>query len=126
MSGVFIFDDAAKLQKLIDEYFEVTPEEEWTVTGLCMTLECDRDTLLNYEKEAKEREEKGIDPEVIRLIKKAKMKVHNAYERDLRKKARPGDIFGLKNFGWKDQNSVDHTTGGEPFKVDVISFKPKE
>lgn len=126
MAGVFIFDDAKKLEKLINEYFETTPEIEWTVTGLCMVLECERDTLLNYEKYAEDREEKGVDPEIIRLIKKAKLKVHNAYERDLRKKARPGDIFGLKNFGWKDQNSIDHTNDGGPFQVQIIDYKPKE
>jgi hypothetical protein len=27
---------------------------------------------------------------------------------------------------YSKQSNVDHTTGGEPFKVDVISFKPKE
>ncbi len=68
------------------------------------------------------REEKGVDPEIIRLIKKAKLKVHNAYERDLRNRGRSGDIFALKNFGWKDQQDHDHTTGGQAFNVNMKTF----
>ncbi len=31
-----------------------------------------------------------------------------------------------KNEGYSKQSSVDLTSGGEPFKVDVVSFKPEE
>ncbi len=120
MAGVFKFDDAKQLETLMESYFAKTKEEEWTVTGLCLELECDRDTLLNYEKEAKDREEKGVDPEIIRLIKKAKMRVHNAYELDLRKKSRSGDIFALKNFGWKDQQNLDHTTNNKDLPTPIL------
>ena len=39
-------------------------------------------------------------------IKSAKLKVENDYEIALRKTGRAGDIFGLKNFGWKDQQDI--------------------
>jgi len=115
MAKPFKFDeieDIEKLRLVIEDYFNTTPEEDWTVTGLAMAMDCDRDTLLNYEKNKQGQHDK-VPPEIIRLIKKAKMKIHNAYEKDLRHKSRSGDIFALKNFGWSDRQEFDHTTKGE-------------
>ena len=109
----FKFTDPEKLRCRIEEYFNGFLSEKWTITGLALALECDRDTLLNYEKD-KQGQSKEVPPDVIRLIKKAKMMVHNAYELDLRKKGRSGDIFALKNFGWTDKQEVDVTTAGHP------------
>jgi len=125
MARPFKFNNAGELEALIESYFSSTPENDWTVTGLCLVLECDRDTLLNYEREANIREEKGVDEDIIRLIKKARMRVHNAYERDLRKKGRSGDIFALKNFGWKDQQHVDATTNGKDIPTPILATLPK-
>lgn len=91
------------LQNAIDAYFASTPEEELTVTGLALALDTSRETLMNYEER----------PEYFDAIKKAKERVHNAYEKDLRKKGRSGDIFALKNFGWTDKQEFDHTSKGE-------------
>lgn len=105
------FQSAEKLQKMIEAYFAGEEEQLWTITGLALALDCDRDTLLNYEKR------EHTDPEIFRLIKRAKDKVQNAYERDLRRKGRSGDIFALKNFGWTDQRQIDHTTKGNPIGI---------
>jgi hypothetical protein len=92
----------------LEAYFTETPQDEWTVTGLALALQCDRDTLLNYEKN-KNGQHSAVPEEVIRLIKKAKLIVHNAYEKDLRRKGRSGDIFALKNFGWTDKTETEHS-----------------
>lgn len=109
----YLFQDADELRERLQKYFDETPISEWTVTGLALELECDRDTLLNYETN-KQGQHENVSKEIIRLIKKAKMLVHNAYEKDLRNKARSGDIFALKNFGWTDKQELDHTTAGKP------------
>lgn len=97
------FPTVESLQERIDLYFNNTKEEEWTVTGLALALDTNRDTLINYTER----------PEYFDTIKKAKEMVHNAYEKDLRRKGRSGDIFALKNFGWSDKQEIDHTTKGE-------------
>ena len=37
-----------------------------------------------------------------------------------------GNIFILKNFGWKDSQSIDHTTKGDKVQVTTIAFKSYE
>lgn len=106
------FNTLEALQEQIDTYFTSTPREEWTVTGLALALDTSRETLMNYEKKE----------EYFDAIKKAKEMVHNAYELDLRKKGRSGDIFALKNFGWTDKTEQDITSGGEPFQVNIVSY----
>ncbi len=85
-----------------------------------MALGIGRDTIMSIERQ--DRAKQG-NKEVIQLIKSARLKVHNAYEVDLRNKNNAaGSIFALKNFGWTDQQQVDHTTGGQPFAVNVMAF----
>lgn len=100
------FKNKDDLLSRIESYFSEVKMEEWTITGLALALDTSRETLMNYE----DREE------FFDTIKKAKEMVHNAYEIDLRKKGRSGDIFALKNFGWSDRQEIDHTTQGE--KID--------
>jgi hypothetical protein len=88
-----------ELQLQVNKYFEDTPEPRWTITGLALALNTDRQTLINYS----EREE------YFHTINKAKLMVENAYEIDLREKGHAGNIFALKNFGWKDKTEVDAT-----------------
>lgn len=87
-----------ELQAEIDAYFENTPEEEWTITGLALALDTSRQTLLDYQ---------GKDG-FSDTVKKAKLKVENGYEKDLKKHGRSGTIFALKNFDWKDKTEVDN------------------
>lgn len=92
-----------ELQEKIDAYFADTLKEEWTITGLAMALDTSRQTLLDYE----ERDE------FTDAIKRAKLKVENGYEIDLKRHGRTGTIFALKNFDWKDKTEQDITTKGE-------------
>ena len=90
-----------ELKPKIDEYFEITDEEDWTVTGLALHLNTTRDTIIDYQKK----------DEFSDTIKNAKLKVEMSYEKILKKKGHSGAIFGLKNFGWKDKQEVE--TSGE-------------
>jgi hypothetical protein len=126
MARPYKFTNARKLKDDIDKYFNTTSEEQWTVTGLCMTLECDRETILNYEKlyDNEEHSEK-VGQDIIRLIKNARMKVHNGYEIDLRKRGGSGAIFALKNFGWKD--TFEHEgTGFTPTQIVINNANERD
>ena len=100
-----------QMKKILDEYFETTKEEELTITGLCLALNLDKSTFYDYEKR------EGYEE----IVKRARMIVENSYEVSLRKNGRTGDIFALKNFGWRDkmevENNVELTKLDELLKV---------
>ena len=106
------FPTVVDLQTKIDSYFNDTPKDEWTITGLALSLDTTRQTLINYEDER---------PEYLDTIKKAKLRVENGYEIDLKKSGRSGTIFALKNFDWKDTTNTDLTSKGEK-----IMYLPSE
>lgn len=93
------FGSPEELQIRIDDYFNTVPIAEWTITGLAIHLDTYRQTLLNYE--AKD--------DFVDTIKKAKQRVENSYELDLKKHGRTGTIFALKNFDWKDKLETDQS-----------------
>lgn len=93
------FKTVEELQEKIDAYFENTPKEEWTWTGVALHLDTSRETLREY----------GERPEFVDSLKKALLKVENGYELDLKKYGRSGTIFALKNFDWKDKSEVEGT-----------------
>lgn len=97
------FQSVQELEEKIDQYFKVTPKDEWTITGLAIALDTFRSVLCDYQ--AKD--------EYSNTIKKAKQRVENGYELDLKKSGRSGTIFALKNFDWKDKNETDVTSKGE-------------
>lgn len=43
------FKNKEELQEKIDEYFNNTPQEEWTITGLAIALDTYRSVLCDYE-----------------------------------------------------------------------------
>lgn len=95
------FKSKEALQKLIDEYFEdcENNRKHVTITGLALWLDTTRETLMDYEKDVKFSD----------TIKKAKLRVENAYENRLIDRGNGGDIFALKQFGWKDKQEVANT-----------------
>lgn len=90
-------------------YFDSTPFEEWTITGVALACGTFRDVLMDYQNK----------DEFSSAIKWAKQQVQHSYEMGLRKNGRAGDIFGLKNFGWRDKVEVDNTISGTLATVDV-------
>jgi len=112
------FQSVTNLQADIDKYFDSTPIEEWTITGLAMALDTFRKVLCEYE---------NLDSRIKyrNTIKKAKQKVEHSYEVDLKKSGRTGTIFALKNFEWKDQVQTDVTSKDKELKgltVNTINY----
>lgn len=95
------FKTVEELREKIADYFDNTPQDEWTITGLALALDTSRQTLINYE-----NKDAYFD-----TIKKAKLMVENGYEKDLKKHGRSGTIFALKNFDWKDKTETEISGG---------------
>ena len=107
------FDTAEELQSAINEYFKllkVKDEEKDTsehfdssptITGLAYFLGfSDRHSFYDYEK----------NKEFSHTIKRARTRVENWYEQGLSSGSATGNIFALKNFGWKDKHEVTQET----------------
>ena len=107
-----------QLQALIDAYFEacdnkksqvykdgevveISDPEPYTITGLALALDCDRETLLNYQR----------TEEFFPTIYKAKLRCQNYAEKSLWKpKIATGIIFNLvNNYGWKNKQETENT-----------------
>lgn len=75
-------------------------KEKLTLTGLILALGLSSrqslDEYLNYD---------GFPDSV----KRAKLLIENAYEQQLVGSHAAGPIFALKNFGWKDQQNIEHS-----------------
>jgi len=95
------FVSVAQVAKLIDDYFIKCDkyEKPYTITGLALALDTNRETLLDYEEK----------DEYSDTIKRAKMKCHNYAEEYLYNgKNVTGAIFNLKNnYGWKDKTEQE-------------------
>lgn len=111
------YDNVVDLQKGIDDYFAKTPENRITVTGLALHLGfTTRQGLLNYEEK----------PEFVDSIKRAKLKVEQAYENRLIDRGNGGDIFALKNFDWKDKTEVDQSITDKTILAQLKELKTNE
>ncbi len=91
-----------ELQSQIEQYLDATPIEEWTITGLALSLKTTRKTLCDYTDK----------PEFLYTIKRAKAFIEHSYELDLKRTGGSGPVFALKNFGWKDkiEQKIDQKT----------------
>lgn len=105
------FKSVEELQEKIDAYFASCDEENEpiTITGLALALDTTRDILCDYENR----------DEFSDTIKKAKLRVENAYEKRLVRRGNGGDVFALKNFGWKDTKDID---GNLNIKQALVEF----
>ena len=106
------FSSPEELQMLVDEFFDQTPVEKQTITGLAIHLDTDRQTLCNYE----ERDD------FFDTIKKAKQKIEHAYEMHGMEHRSAFDIFRMKNMGWQDKTEVDQTVKYD--EVRIVFVKP--
>lgn len=102
------FETPKDLVKVIDGYLSNTEQEELSVTGLALVVGS-KQLIQDYEKR------EGYDE----VVKRAKLIIENAYEMSLRKNGRSGDIFALKNFGWKDAPIIDQSQHTHYTKVDI-------
>ena len=109
------FKSAKELQEKIDQYFVACDETKkpYTITGLALALDTNRQTLINYQSV------EGFE-EYVDTIKKAKLRVETYAENRLYSGQQvAGVIFSLKNnFGWKDKTETELTgPAGGPIAV---------
>lgn len=104
------FETVEDLQKKIDDYFAATVPAHYTITGLALALDTSRTTLMEYEGR----------PEFANAVKAAKTRIEYGYELSLRMRGSAGDIFGLKNFGWRDRQETDITTNGKDLPAPIL------
>lgn len=114
------FETVEKLEEMIESYFVNCDQEKepYTITGLALWLDTNRETLLNYEER----------PEFFDTIKRAKLKCENWVEKGLLKNQvnATAGIFNLKNnYGWKDKTETDITTDGDKIETGVIILPSK-
>ena len=110
------YKTAEQLQEAIDKYFDTCDanEEPYTITGLALGLGfTSRQAVMNYQN--KEGEE---DQAIVDTIKKAKMRIENAYEKRCINRGNGGDIFALKQFDWKDKQELSHSGYISPKKLE--------
>lgn len=100
-----------EMEKILNKYFEETPNNRLTITGVYLALGIAKETFYKYDKL----------PEFSKITKKARMLVENSYELSLRESGRTGDIFALKNFGWTDKTETE--ISGEGFNGFLKSLK---
>lgn len=94
-----MFETPEDFQKKVDEYFVSVKEDVTTITGLALYLGFEsRQSFYDYEKK------EGF----TYIVKNARMKVENAYEKKLFTQTCTGAIFALKNMGWDDRQSIKH------------------
>ena len=112
------FETPEEIQKLADEYFDSTPQKEWTITGLALALDTSRKVLQEYQDER---------PLFSNTIKRIKAKVEHAYELRGMDKGTAFDIFRLKNMGWKDktEQEISNPDGSLIPTVKIIDERPK-
>jgi hypothetical protein len=75
------FETPEELKNVLQEYFDNTDKEEWTVTGLALLIGS-RQLLDDYQKR------EGFEE----IVTEAKLIVENGYEIDLKKHGRSGTI----------------------------------
>jgi hypothetical protein len=104
------YDSPEQMQQAIDKYFAET--EKITVCGLALALGfTSRNALLAYE---------GYSDEYFGTIKTAKARIEEYYEQHLTDAKAAGSIFALKNFGWRDERSMNiGGPDGEPLEITV-------
>ena len=98
------FGSEQELKEAVEKYFNETPRSEWRITGLALALDTNRQSLCNWIDERKD---------FFDIIKKAKSMIEDKYAQNCEKRGNAGDIFILKNMGWKDKQEVDMHHSGE-------------
>lgn len=100
-----------ELQADIDRYFEHCSENKipLTITGLALALDTTRETLMDYQN----------NDEFSYTVKRAKLMIENAYENRLILNGRAGDIFALKNFGWKDKQEIEADVTSKSVNINI-------
>lgn len=96
-----LFKTAGELQKRVDEFFEWVElkGKPPTIARLAIFLDCDRQTIYNYEKK----------DEYFDIIKKARNLCIADLEERTVMEGKPGQIFIAKNYGYTDKQEIVST-----------------
>lgn len=99
------FNSAQEILDIAKVYFDKCVDNHLpiTITGLCMCLDTTRDVLIDYESGKHD----DID-DFSHTIKKCKLVCENYAETIAITKGHSGSIFILKNYGWKDTQTVEN------------------
>lgn len=122
-----VFESPEEMELKINEYFCNCPDKKTivvglgtiempaiTITGLCIFLGFDsRQSFYDYE------EREGFSY----IIKKARLRIENYYEKCLQYGNVTGAIFPLKNMGWSDKQEIEHS--GELGTYDITEARSK-
>ena len=92
------WDSPDRMAIAMEAYFGSIPPNQYRVTALALALDLTREGLNEYSQK----------PDFSDVVKKAKDRVADSYETDLRGKYVAGAIFALKNMGWSDRQEVEH------------------
>jgi hypothetical protein len=93
-----LYSSPEEMQTVLDLFFAT--ETKPTITGVAIALGFEsRQSFYDYEEK----------PEFTYIIKKARLRVENGYEKQLYEGAPTGAIFALKNMGWKDKSEVENS-----------------
>ena len=115
------YDDADKLQEVIDDYFEwaESKEKPYTFAGLAYHLGfCQRQSLNQYADK---------DDDLSIPVKRAMLKIEADYEANLRSNSCTGSIFALKNRGWSDKKELELSGGiGIDSEFKIVDADTKE
>ena len=93
------FETPGALKKVVDKYFNNTPINEITQSGLLLCIGLGKTAFNIY------RDREGYEE----IVEMAKLRVENAYEVRLCEKGGSGPIFALKQFGWIDRQEHEHS-----------------
>jgi len=105
------YQNADDLQKAIDNYFITEPKEEWTITGFARSIGLTMQGLTEYQS----KDVLGV------LVTSARAKVAEQWEKRLIKTGRAGDIFALKNLGWKDRQELTGANGSQLVPTPILA-----
>jgi len=96
-----LYENTQDLQEAVNAYFSHCDEtgEKYTITGLAL--------FLGYDSRQSVYDQEDRGDEFSYIVKRARLKVENRYERGLDTQSVTGSIFALKNMGWRDKSEVD-------------------
>jgi len=127
------FQSIKDMQSKIDAYFESCYEvdvetgkkiqvEPFTITGLALELDTSREVLMDIENQVS-----GYSREFSDAIKRAKLRCHNYAEKQLYLAKSPtGAIFALKNYGWKDVQTVENVPPADLLNKPIIALEDSD
>lgn len=107
-----IFETPQALIDAINAYLKATAQDEYSVTGLALAIGTSREVLDDY----------MMRDDYKEIVKEAKLIVENSYELSLRRNGRSGDIFALKNFGWRDRTEMELSGGLASTEIKLKEF----